>query len=310
MTIGSAGAHASRISVIALERGGQDRMSAASDDEGHEWSAAFATASTDGMEAYEEALVGPMFAPWGEYLLDALTVAPGERLLDVATGPGTVARLASARLGPSGHVLATDLSPTMLAIAEAKGSVADGSPIEYRLSPATPLATPEASFDVACCQQGLQFFPDRQGALAEMHRALRPGGRMGLAVWSGVETCPPLAALRDAIGEVMGRDAAERYARGPWGLHAPQALADMAIAVGFGEVSVDEIARPVRFEGGAAQLDRSWAASGLAAEIGALSSDMRAALASAVADEVRDLTDRGGAITSYLTSQIVLGVAH
>ncbi len=283
-------------------------MSAGSDDDAHEWSAAFATASTDGMEAYEEALVGPMFMPWGEYLLDALTVTPGERLLDLATGPGTVARLAAARLGPSGHVLATDLSAAMLAIAEAKGSLADGSPIEYRLSPAVPLAAPGASFDVACCQQGLQFFLDREGALAEMRRALRPGGRMGLAVWSGVETCPPFAALRDAIGEVMGRDAAERYANGPWGLHAPRALADMVTAAGFGEVFVDEIGLPVRFDGGAAQLDRSLAASGLAAEIGALSSEMRGALASAVADKLQDLTDRSGAITSYLTSQIVLAV--
>ncbi len=285
-------------------------MSAGSDDDGPEWSAAFATASIDGMEAYEEALVGPIFTPWGAYLLDALNVAPGERLLDVATGPGTVARLASARLGPTGHVVATDLSPAMLTIAEAKGSLADGSAIEYRLSPAVPLSAPGASFDVACCQHGLQFFPDRQGALAEMHRALRPGGRIGLAVWSGVETCPPFAAVRDAIGEVMGLDAAERYAEGPWGLHAPRALADMVTAAGFAEVSVDEIARPVRFEGGATQIDRSMAASGLAAEIGALRSDTRAALASAVAEKLRNLTDPSQAIVSYLTSQIVLAVAR
>jgi SAM-dependent methyltransferase len=284
-------------------------MSAGSDDEAREWSAAFATASTDGMEAYEEALVGPVFAPWGEYLLEALTVTSGERLVDVATGPGTVARLASARLGPAGQVLATDLSAAMLAIAEAKGTVADGSPIEYRLSPAVPLAAPSASFDVACCQHGLQFFPDRQGALAEMRRALRPGGRMGLAVWSAIENCPPFAALRDAIGEVMGLEAAERYARGPWGLHAPRVLADMATAAGFGEVSVDELALPVRFDGGAAQLDRSLAASGLATEIGALSTDMRVALTAGVADKLRSLTDRSGAITSHLTSQIVLAVA-
>ena len=285
-------------------------MAAGSDDEGREWSAAFATASTDGIEAYEEALVGPMFAPWGEYLLDALAVSEGERLLDVATGPGTVARLASARLGPTGHVLATDLSTAMLAVAEAKGLVAGGCSIEYRLSPAVPLAAAGASFDVACCQHGLQFFPDRHGALAEMRRALRTGGRIGLAVWSGVENCPPFAALRDAIGEVMGTDAAERYAGGPWGLHAPRALADMVTAAGFGEVSVDEIALPVRFQGGAAQLDRSLAASGLAAEIGTLSSEMRAALSAAVAEKLQSLTDRNEAITSHLTSQIVLAVAY
>ena len=73
-------------------------MSAGGEDAGHEWSATFATASSDGLQAYDDALVGPMFTPWGQYLLDALTVTPGGRLLDVATGPGTVARLASARL--------------------------------------------------------------------------------------------------------------------------------------------------------------------------------------------------------------------
>jgi len=283
-------------------------MSAGSEDKGHEWSAAFT--SNDGMEVYENVLVGPVFLPWAEYLLDALRVAPGERLLDVATGPGTVARLASARLGPTGQVLATDLSPAMLAIAEAKGPVADGSWVEYRISPAAPLDAPGNAFDVACCQQGLQFFPDRSGALAEMRRALRPGGRLGLAVWASIETCPPFAALRDAIGEVMGAEAAERYAGGPWGLHGPGTFEDMVSAAGFAEVSVEDVTRPVRFEAGAAELYRSFAASGLAAEIGALPSDKRAALASAVVDKLQNLTDRSGAVTSHLTSQIVLAVAR
>jgi hypothetical protein len=84
----------------------------------------------------------------------------------------------------------------------------------------------------------------------------------------------------------------------------------MVTAAGFAEVFVDEIARPVRFEAGVAQLDRSLAASGLATEIGALRPDMRAALASAVADKLRSLTDGSGAISSYLTSQIVLAVAR
>jgi ubiquinone/menaquinone biosynthesis C-methylase UbiE len=279
-------------------------------DDAREWSAAFAAATSDGMGIYEEVLVGPLFTPWGEYLLDALAVAPGEHLLDVATGPGTVARLASGRLGPTGLVLATDLSAAMLAVAEAKGAVEGGSPIEYRLSPAAPLDAPGASFDVVCCQQGLQFFPDRPGALAEMRRALRSGGRLGLAIWSGIETCPPFAAIRKAVEEVMGPEAAERYALGPWGLHAPETLAEMVGAAGFAEVSVTEVTRPVRFAGGPTQLDRSLAASGLASEVGALGSGRRAVLTSAVSDKLRDLTDRGGAVTSHLTSQLVLATAR
>jgi ubiquinone/menaquinone biosynthesis C-methylase UbiE len=273
------------------------------------WSSAFASSSAAGMQAYEDALVGPVFIPWGEYLLDALRVVPGERLLDVATGPGTLARIAAARLGPTGYVLGTDLSDSMLAIAVAKGDVREGSGIEYRRSPAMPLDAPAGSFDVVCCQHGLQFFPDRHGAMAEMHRAARNGGRLGLAIWAGIELCPPFAALRDAINRVMGVEAAERYADGPWGFYAPSELAEMVTNAGFTDVWVEDVHRPVRFEVGARQLDQSLAASGLAAEIADLPLDKRVALTSAVSDNLRPLTDASGAVASYLTSQIVLATA-
>jgi SAM-dependent methyltransferase len=285
-------------------------MAAGSDDGPARWSAAFATASAAGMQAYEDVLVGAVFIPWGEYLLDAVGVTEGKCLLDVATGPGTLARLASPRLGPAGYVLATDLSDAMLAIAEAKGSVPSGARIEYRLSPAVPLDVPGAAFDVVCCQHGLQFFPDRLRALEEMRRALRDGGRLGLAVWAGIELCPPFAAVRDAVHEVMGAASAERYANGPWGLHAPAVLAELVASAGFMDVSVEEIRQPVRFEAGPGQLDRSLAASGLAAEIAGLPSDQRTALACAIADNLLGLTDSSGAVASHLTSQIVLAAAN
>ncbi len=284
-------------------------MAAQGHDGAAKWSSAFTAASAAGMQAYEDALVAPVFMPWGEYLLDALVVAPGESLLDLATGPGTVARLASSRLGPSGYVLGTDLSEAMLAIAEAKGGVPGGSRIEYRRSPASPLDVPAGAFDVVCCQHGFQFFPDRPAALAEMHNVLRTGGRLGLAVWTGIEFCPPFAAVRDAVTEVMGVEAAERYANGPWGLHAPTELAEMVTGAEFTDVSVDEVRLHVRFEEGASQLERSLAASALATEIASLPGDKRVVLSGAIADNLRPLTDASGAVASYLTSQILLATA-
>jgi SAM-dependent methyltransferase len=197
----------------------------------------------------------------------------------------------------------------MLAIAEAKGIVPGGARIEYRRSPAVPLDAPVGAFDVVCCQHGLQFFPDRRGALAAMRRAVRTGGRLGLAVWADIESCPSFAALRDAINEVMGDEAAERYANGPWGLHAPAELAEMVSGADFTDISVEEVRRPVCFEAGASQLDRSLAASGLATEIANLPGEKRVALTSAVADNLRPLTDASGAVASYLTSQILLATA-
>ena len=106
------------------------------------------------------------------------------RVLDVATGSGPVARCAARRVGPTGHVVATDIAAAMLDVAR-RPPVAGGAPILYVQSPAAPLRADSGAFDLVTCQQSLQFFPDRLAALREMKRALRPGGQLAVAVWTG-----------------------------------------------------------------------------------------------------------------------------
>jgi ubiquinone/menaquinone biosynthesis C-methylase UbiE len=158
---------------------------------GGAWSAAFASAPRSAMNVYAEVMVPRIFEPWGRELLDEVAVEPGEAVLDVACGPGTVSRLAAARTGPAGRVAGCDLSPAMLEIAAGRGPVEDGAAIDYVEAPADRLPVADVSFDVAICQQGLQFFPDRLAALAEMRRVLRPGGRIGVATWKRIKECPP-----------------------------------------------------------------------------------------------------------------------
>ena len=150
-------------------------------------------------KAYDEFFVPRLFEPWAKLLLDEVNLRPGEAVLDVATGPGTVARLAAARLGPRGRVVATDIAPLMLDIAKAKPAIAGAAPIEYLESPAAPLAIPNGTFDSVLCQQGLQFFPDRPGALREMHRVLKPNGRAAIAVWTELERNQIFAAFHAAL---------------------------------------------------------------------------------------------------------------
>src|SRR5947208_16889365 len=104
-----------------------------------DWSANFASAGLDAMTAYDEILVPRLFDPWAEVLLDEVGVASGASVLDVACGPGTVARRAAARVGPSGHVTGCDLSPAMLAVAAAKPPVDGGAQITYVECPADGL---------------------------------------------------------------------------------------------------------------------------------------------------------------------------
>jgi SAM-dependent methyltransferase len=258
------------------------------------------------MTAYEESLVEPLFAPWAEFLLDQVHPAPGERLLDLATGPGTVARLAAVRVGPSGAVVAADLSEAMLWIASAKPPLVGAAPIDYRHSPAAPLDVPDAAFDVATCQQGLQFFPDKPAALRELHRALRPGGRLGLAVWSTIERCPAFDCLAAAIRDVLGADAARRYQDGPWGFGDPGALEALVAAAGFRDVSISEVVRPARFLAGSSQLERSLAASAVMSDITSSTPATRLVLTAAIASRLEPLTDPDGAVRSDMTSQIAV----
>ena len=144
--------------------------------------------------------------------------------------------LAAVEVGPGGRVTGIDYSRAMLAIGQAKPVAPDAAPIEYHQAPADRLPVADADFDVAICQQGLQFFPDRAAALAEMRGALRPGGRVGIAVWAAIEQAPPFAALEDAIREVAGDELADRYRGGPWGMPDADQLRELLEESGFDEI--------------------------------------------------------------------------
>ena len=78
--------------------------------------------------AYDEVLVRRLFEPWALLLLDECNLRPNAVALDVATGPGTVARVAAKRIGSGGRVVATDISRPMLDVANSKPSLPDAAP--------------------------------------------------------------------------------------------------------------------------------------------------------------------------------------
>ncbi|MGH9187387.1 MAG: class I SAM-dependent methyltransferase [Acidimicrobiales bacterium] len=129
-----------------------------------------------------------------------------------------------------------DLSPAMLAVARTKDPPRDAAPIELVESPAAPPHVETGAYDVALCQHGLQFFPDRPAALAEMRRAVTDGGRLGLAVWTSIDESPCFAALRGALADVLGETTADRYKGGPWGLPKRTELVGLVEAAGFENV--------------------------------------------------------------------------
>jgi ubiquinone/menaquinone biosynthesis C-methylase UbiE len=253
------------------------------------WGASFASAGLNAMQVYDDVLVPRLFTPWAQLLLDELDLEEGEAILDVACGPGSVTRLAAAAVGPRGRVTGCDLSPAMLAIARGKPAPAASAPIDYHEAQAERLPVADGGYDVAVCQQGLQFFADRAGALAEMRRALRPNGRIGIAVWSTIEETPALAALEAAIREVLGDQLADKYRRGPWGMPRGEDIGELLEAAGFAAVRVTHRTLPLTFDADPSQLTSTLAASGIAADLDEVSPDARKRLAETFARNVSGL---------------------
>lgn len=270
-------------------------------DAGRQWGSTFGTLAEAGLAIYDEVMVPRMFEPWARLLVEELAVAPGESVLDVACGPGSVARVAAERVGASGRVTGCDLSEAMLKVARAKPPVAGGAALDYRHAPADRLPVEDGEFDVVLCQQGLQFFPDRPAAVREMHRALRPGGRAGVLVSTGIENSPPFHALAKGVEAAAGRDLAERYRAGPFGLPERERLHALLAGAGFAEIAISEQALPVRFEHGAAQVVATLAVTPLAGEIDRLSSSDKQRLIDVVARQAGD-----GPIDSQLEAHLAI----
>jgi ubiquinone/menaquinone biosynthesis C-methylase UbiE len=109
----------------------------------------------------------------------ALDAQPGERLLDVGCGPGFYVAELLERVGPAGHVTGVDSSRAMLGVAEHR--CRDHANVAFHAGDATALPVDDAGFDRAISVQVLEYVADTAAALAELFRALRPGGR--LLVW-------------------------------------------------------------------------------------------------------------------------------
>jgi ubiquinone/menaquinone biosynthesis C-methylase UbiE len=141
----------------------------------------------------------PEIRAWLRTATDAMIamagVAPGSRVLDVAAGAGDQTRDLAERVGPSGSVVATDLSPAIVALAQARAQRGGFGWVECRVADGEDLQLGAASFDAAVCRLGLMLFPDPLQGLREMHRALRPGGGVCTVVFSGPERNPCVAIL-------------------------------------------------------------------------------------------------------------------
>jgi SAM-dependent methyltransferase len=159
--------------------------------------------SQSAAEVYEEFFIPALFQQWAKQVANAAHLQPGQRVLDVACGTGILARTVAEYVGKSGSVVGLDVNEGMLAIAAQKAPH-----IEWRQGKAETLPFDDNSFDAVVSQFGLMFFEDRQEALNEMKRVLRPGGHLAVAVWDTLDNSPGYAAMVELLRQLFGEQAA------------------------------------------------------------------------------------------------------
>jgi ubiquinone/menaquinone biosynthesis C-methylase UbiE len=195
-------------------------------------------------DAYRQYLQPAVFDPWGNALLAFVPPALGDVVLDVAAGTGAVSHAAAPLVGSTGRVIASDLSPLMLA-RTGLASAGDRAAVDTLESPADHLDLADGSIDVAYCQQGLQFMPDRAGVMSELHRVLRPGGRAGIAVWAAGHPPEPF----DTYARVLQAQAVPEPYPNAYDTTAvtmsEEELEDLFTGAGFTQVSVRTMELPL-----------------------------------------------------------------
>jgi SAM-dependent methyltransferase len=177
-----------------------------------------------------------------ERMLELAALRRGERVLELASGPGSVGLAAAGFVGPEGEVVLSDVVPEMTAFAEARSA---GLPnVRTCVLDLEEIDEPDGSYDVVLCREGLMLVPDPARAAGEILRVLRPGGRAAVAVWGPRERNPWLGLVFDVASEQLGTPMPPPGVPHPFSLDDAGQLAGVLSAAGLADVTVGEVDAP------------------------------------------------------------------
>lgn len=196
---------------------------------------------------------GPTLSKWlgpaTERMLDMAGIQTGSHVLDVAAGAGDQTLNTARRVGPTGRVLATDLSPNILDFA-ARSAQAEGlNHVETLAMDGERLnELPGGSFDAAISRVGMIYFPDQQRALAGIRHALKPGGRFSTITYSTAERNGFFSLPVSIIRERANLPAPLPGQPGPFSLGTPEILRATLEQAGFKDIQIQALNAPLLLE--------------------------------------------------------------
>jgi SAM-dependent methyltransferase len=195
-------------------------------------------------------------APVSQWMVDAISPQPGQRLLELAAGPGDTGFLAAELVRPGGTLLCSDFSEPMLDAARARAAELGADNVEFAILHAESLSLDTASFDAVLCRWGYMLMADPGAALQETRRVLAPGGTVALAAWAGPEANPWVALIAGGVREALGAPAPDLDQPGMFHFSPPGRIEERLRDAGFGSVRVQAL----DFEQGFDSFEHWWEA--------------------------------------------------
>jgi ubiquinone/menaquinone biosynthesis C-methylase UbiE len=181
-------------------------------------------------------------------LVELAAVETGQRVLDIATGIGEPALTACRKIGDSGYLLATDISPEMLAIGRERARYEGLNNIDFKEGDAATLVLPSSTFDAALCRWGLMFLPNLSDALENIQRSLVSGGKFAAAVWAEPANVPQLNIVMSIVRQYLELPMHPSETLGPFSLADFNKLNNFLLEAKFNNIKSENIQVTFEFD--------------------------------------------------------------
>jgi SAM-dependent methyltransferase len=241
-------------------------------------------------------------------MIEHANLQPGQRVLELAAGPGDTGFLAAELVAPGGTLITSDVAEAMLDVARARAAAQGIGNVEFRQLALEWIDLDTASVDVVLCRWGIMLVADPEAAVREIRRVLKPGGTAAVAVWDGAAKNPWATIPGRALIELGHSEPPDPDAPGMFALAAPGRLAELLRAAGLVEPTVDSVEVERKFDDLESYLSETLDLSDLFSRaLDELSDDQRHAVRERIAALAEPYTGADGSVR--LTGQSLVACA-